>query len=67
MDLQLLQATLDDLGEPSYRFDQVWGWTAKGARSYDDMGNVPASVRAALTERVPFSTLELTDQYFTGA
>ncbi|MDO9352853.1 MAG: 23S rRNA (adenine(2503)-C(2))-methyltransferase RlmN [Solirubrobacteraceae bacterium] len=62
MDLKLLEETLDDLGEPGYRFDQVWGWTAKGVASYDEMGNVPASVRAALTERVPFSTLELTDQ-----
>ncbi|MDQ8043110.1 MAG: radical SAM protein, partial [Patulibacter sp.] len=62
MDLKLLQETLDDLGEPSYRFDQVWGWTAKGVQSYDDMGNVPLAVREALTERVPFSTLTLTNQ-----
>lgn len=59
MDLALLKETLADLGEPSYRFDQVWGWTAKGVHSYDEMGNVPKSVREALTERVPFSTLDV--------
>ncbi len=62
MDLQLLKDTLDELGEPSYRFDQVWGWTAKGVASYDEMGNVPLAVREALTEKVPFSTLELVQQ-----
>jgi 23S rRNA (adenine2503-C2)-methyltransferase len=62
VDLALLKSTLDDLGEPSYRFDQVWGWTAKGVQSYDEMGNVPLAVREALTERVPFSTLVVTNQ-----
>ncbi len=62
MDLELLKTTLDELGEPSYRFDQVWGWTAKGVQSYDEMGNVPLSVREALTEQVPFSTLDVVHQ-----
>lgn len=62
MDLALLKETLEELGEPSYRFDQIWGWTAKGVHSYDEMGNVPKSVREALTERVPFSTLEVVNE-----
>jgi 23S rRNA (adenine2503-C2)-methyltransferase len=57
MDLELLQRTLDDLGEPRFRAGQVWSWAARGALGYDEMSNVPAALRAELAERVPFSTL----------
>jgi 23S rRNA (adenine2503-C2)-methyltransferase len=59
VDLILLDQRLDDLGEPAYRAGQVWKWTAGGAGSYDEMTNVPARVRAALSDTVPFSTLTL--------
>ena len=32
MDLDLLDATLAELGEASYRAGQVWRWMAAGAR-----------------------------------
>jgi len=57
VDLPLLQTTLADLGEPEYRARQVWEWKARGVQSYDEMTNVPARVRDALTDAVPFSTL----------
>jgi 23S rRNA (adenine2503-C2)-methyltransferase len=59
VDLMLLDQRLDDLGEPAYRAGQVWKWTAGGAASYDEMTNVPARLRAALSDAVPFSTLTL--------
>jgi 23S rRNA (adenine2503-C2)-methyltransferase len=59
VDLILLDQRLDDLGEPAYRAGQVWRWTAGGAASYDEMTNVPARLRAALSDAVPFSTLTL--------
>ena len=59
MDLTLLETTLDDLGEPAFRTRQVWEWASRGGQSYDDMTNVPRRVRDALTESVPFSTLEV--------
>src|SRR4051794_38857555 len=59
MDLELLSRTLDDLGEPRFRAEQVWSWAARGAGGYDDMTNVGASLRATLAERVPFSTLSV--------
>lgn len=62
MDLQLLKATLDELGEPGYRAEQVWEWTARGADGYAAMSNLPSSLRDELEERVPFSSLELIDQ-----
>lgn len=57
MDLKLLSETLAELGEPAYRLDQVWRWTAGGAASYEQMTNLPSTLRASLSERVPFSTL----------
>jgi 23S rRNA (adenine2503-C2)-methyltransferase len=57
VDLKLLDETL--VGEPAYRARQVWEWTARGARSYAEMTNLPSTLRARLEEQVPFSTLEL--------
>jgi 23S rRNA (adenine2503-C2)-methyltransferase len=59
VDLELLENTLAERGEPDYRARQVWEWTARGAASYDDMTTLPKALRAALAESVPFSTLEL--------
>jgi 23S rRNA (adenine2503-C2)-methyltransferase len=58
MDLDLLDATLADLGQPAFRARQVWAWAARGAGGYDEMTDLPRPLRAALAERVPFSTLE---------
>jgi 23S rRNA (adenine2503-C2)-methyltransferase len=57
VDLALLEQTLTELGEPAFRLRQVWEWTARGASSYDELTNVPRSVRAELARTVPFSTL----------
>ncbi|HMJ35670.1 MAG TPA: 23S rRNA (adenine(2503)-C(2))-methyltransferase RlmN [Baekduia sp.] len=62
MDLELLDTTLADLGQPTFRSRQVWDWTARGAAGYDVMTNVPAALRARLAERVPFSTLEVENE-----
>src|SRR5205823_6451719 len=53
MDLDLVAETL--AGEPPYRVKQVWEWASRGTSSYAEMTNVPASARALLEERVPFS------------
>jgi 23S rRNA (adenine2503-C2)-methyltransferase len=62
MDMQLLERTLSDLGEPAYRARQVWRWTAQGTDSFDVMTNLPRELRAELAERVPFSSLTLQDE-----
>jgi 23S rRNA (adenine2503-C2)-methyltransferase len=62
MDLELLTQTLDELGEPRYRARQVWGWTARGAQGYEEMTDLPVSLRRRLAERVPFSTLRVEHQ-----
>jgi 23S rRNA (adenine2503-C2)-methyltransferase len=59
VDLALLDTTLAELGQPAFRARQVWEWTARGASGYEAMTNLPASLRAELAARVPFSSLEL--------
>jgi 23S rRNA (adenine2503-C2)-methyltransferase len=62
VDLQLLDQTLADRGEPAFRARQIWGWTAKGVEGYEAMSNVPARLREALTQEVPFSSLQLREE-----
>jgi 23S rRNA (adenine2503-C2)-methyltransferase len=62
MDLASLDSFLSDRGEPAFRARQVWEWTARGARGYGEMTNLPAVLRAELAEAVPFSTLTLTNE-----
>ncbi len=57
MDLDLLRATLAERGEPAFRIAQIRRWAARGAAGYEEMTNLPASLRAELAGRVPFSTL----------
>lgn len=46
-----LQQAFAAIGQPAYRAKQVYDWMWKlGARSFDDMTNVPAGLRQALSE-----------------
>jgi 23S rRNA (adenine2503-C2)-methyltransferase len=62
MDLELLERTLADRGEPRYRAQQVWQWTARGAHSYEEMTDLPAALRTTLATEVPLSSLQLKDE-----
>ena len=62
MDIALLESAMAERGEPSYRTRQVWEWAARGAPGYASMSNVPALLRDALEESVPFSTLTLQEE-----
>lgn len=44
------------LGQPAFRVGQLVQWLyAKGARSYDEMTNLPASLREMLSQQLPLS------------
>jgi len=62
MDLQLLDQTLAARGEPRFRAGQIWAWAARGANGYEQMTNLPASLREALAGELPFSTLCLREE-----
>jgi 23S rRNA (adenine2503-C2)-methyltransferase len=62
VDLQLLTVALAELGEPDYRARQVWRWLASGVSGYEEMTDLPLSLRTQLAERVPFSSLTIIDE-----
>src|ERR1700742_2800484 len=62
MDLALLDETLSAAGEPHFRASQVWRWAARGATGYNQMTDLPATLRKRLARSVPFSSLEVVDE-----
>ena len=48
-----LAAVLKELNQPAFRAGQVFSWLHKGVRSYDEMTNLPQSLRASLAEKYP--------------
>jgi 23S rRNA (adenine2503-C2)-methyltransferase len=62
MDLQLLEETLAAHGEPRFRARQVWAWAARGAVGYEEMTDLPATLRERLTSELPFSSLTVRDE-----
>jgi 23S rRNA (adenine2503-C2)-methyltransferase len=59
VDLDLLADLLTRRNQPAYRAAQIWRWVTAGVAGYEEMTNVPAALRSALAEHVPFSTLEV--------
>jgi 23S rRNA (adenine2503-C2)-methyltransferase len=66
MDMQLLDQTLAEAGEPAFRARQVWRWAARGAHGYGQMTNLPLALRERLDQRVPFSSLALREERRAG-
>jgi 23S rRNA (adenine2503-C2)-methyltransferase len=62
VDLEQLQQTLAARGEPPFRARQVWAWAARGASGYEQMTDLPASLREALARELPFSSIEPREQ-----
>ena len=58
VDLALLDETLAATGQPAFRARQVWSWAARGAAGYEEMTDLPLSLREGLAEAVPFSSLQ---------
>ena len=46
-------AVLKELGQPAFRAKQVYTWLHKGVRSYEEMTNLPKSLRDSLAETYP--------------
>jgi 23S rRNA (adenine2503-C2)-methyltransferase len=62
LDLQLLEQTLSERGEPRFRARQVWAWAARGAGGYAAMTDLPAELRETLERELPFSSLRVREQ-----
>ncbi len=48
-----LTETIKELGQPAFRGKQVYTWLHKGVRSYDEMTNLPKTLRDTLAEKFP--------------
>ena len=53
MTLPEVTAVLKELGQPAFRGKQVYTWLHKGVRSYEEMSNLPKSLRDTLAEKYP--------------
>ena len=54
-----LAALFKEQGEPGFRAKQVYTWLHKGVRSYDEMTNLPQSLRNRLAEQYPICPPEV--------
>ena len=53
MTLPEITAALKALGQPAFRGKQVYTWLHKGVRSYEEMTNLPKSLRDSLAQQYP--------------
>ena len=53
MTLPELTEAMNEIGQPPFRAKQVYTWLHKGARSYDEMLNIPKTLREELAEKYP--------------
>ena len=53
MTLPEISQVLKELGQPEFRAKQVFTWLHKGVRTYDEMTNLPQTLRKALAEGYP--------------
>ena len=54
-----LEAYLKALGEPKFRAKQVFTWLSRGVESFEEMSNIPKSLREKLEADALISTLKL--------
>ena len=54
-----LAVLFKEQGEPGFRAKQVYTWLHKGVRSYDEMTNLPQSLRNRLAEQYPICPPEV--------
>jgi len=59
MTLQELSEAFKALGQPGFRAKQVFNWLHKGVKSFDEMTNLPQSLRTALAEKYPLCIPEV--------
>ncbi len=48
-----IAAVLGEMGQPAFRAGQVFSWLQKGVRCYEQMTNLPQSLREELSRRYP--------------
>jgi 23S rRNA (adenine2503-C2)-methyltransferase len=66
LDLEEIRKVVSELGEPSFRAEQIWqGLYQKGWNHFDDFSNLPKALREAFSHRFNLGTLKLDDELFS--
>ena len=47
-----LEAFLKELGEPKFRAGQIFEWLSRGVESFDEMTNIPKSLKEKLSDKI---------------
>ncbi|MBR1641141.1 MAG: 23S rRNA (adenine(2503)-C(2))-methyltransferase RlmN [Butyrivibrio sp.] len=62
LDLKQLQECIKDMNEPAFRAKQLYEWLhVKQARGYDDMTNIPKSLKEKLSKEFSLTSLEVVE------
>lgn len=68
MTLEELKKDMDEIKEPSFRAKQLYEWMhRKLVRSFDEMSNLPASLREKCRERYEYTALRTADMQESAA
>ena len=54
-----LTTLMGELGQPAFRARQLYAWLHKPVRTYEEMTNLPRSLRQTLSERYPLTPPEI--------
>lgn len=58
-----LEKFILDLGQPKFRAKQIYEWIYRGAESFDDMLNIPKSLRELLGEKSYIGAVKICEKY----
>jgi len=57
-----LEALMKEMGEQAFRAKQIFQWTQRGVRSFDEMTNLSESLRQQLKDRFTFTAPQLLEK-----
>ncbi len=63
MDIDELKELLKSMNEPQYRAEQIFHWLQSGISSFDEMTNVPKTLRQRLEEISYIATVKIVKRY----
>ncbi|MBR5155025.1 MAG: 23S rRNA (adenine(2503)-C(2))-methyltransferase RlmN [Clostridia bacterium] len=61
-----LEKLILDMGQPKFRAKQIYDWIYKGAQSFDDMLNIPKSLREKLEAETYIGAVKICEKYVSN-
>ncbi|MGN0173220.1 MAG: 23S rRNA (adenine(2503)-C(2))-methyltransferase RlmN [Acutalibacteraceae bacterium] len=63
MNLSEIEQIISDLNQPKFRANQIFGWLQKGVDSFDEMKNIPLSLKDALKQDYYISYVKIEKKF----